>query len=192
VLAGEGDDTVLGTTIVLPDHPQLAPESRGGLFDGTEIEEALLLHVKALSDGERAEIERADPAVAEMVARAAAATPEEIIALHGRVTLRDPVSNEPPAEPDGLPDPTAGEPETTVDGVRFVRGGHVILRPGADADLHARLLEGRSATVERIMVDVEGKVHLGVTIDDEPGQDLLRETGRFLYFFAPEVEVIES
>ena len=57
--------------------------------------------MQALSDAERAEIERADPAVREMVARAAAATPEEIIALHGRVTLRDPVTTEPPAEPRG-------------------------------------------------------------------------------------------
>ena len=188
---GEADDAVLGTTIVLPDHPQLAPESRGNLFDGTEIEEALLLHVQALSDQERAEIERADPTVREMVARAAAATPEEIMALHGRVTVRDPVTLEPPTEPAGLRDPTAGEPEATVDGARFVRGGRVILRPGPEADLHARLLEGRSATVERIMVDLDGKVHLGVTIDGDPGQDLLRETGRFLYFFAPEVEVID-
>ena len=192
VLVGDADDAVLGTTIVLPDHPQLAPESRGNLFDCSEIEEALLLHVQALSEGERAEIERADPAVREMVARAAAATPEDIMALHGRVTLRDPVTTEPPAEPDGLPDPTAGEPEATVGGVRFVPGGRVILRPGPDADLHARLLEGRTATVERILVDLDGKVHLGVTIDDDPGQQLLRETGRYLYFFAPEVEVIET
>jgi len=38
------DDVVLGAAIVLPDHPEIAPESRGGLFDSTEIEEALLLH----------------------------------------------------------------------------------------------------------------------------------------------------
>lgn len=191
VLTGQADEVVLGTTIVLPDHPQMAPESRGNLFDSTEIEEALLLHVQALSDEERAEIERADPAVREMVARAAAATPEDIMALHGRVTVRDPLTLEPPVEPPGLPDPTAGEPEATVDGVRFVRGGRVVLRPGPEADFHARLLEGRSATVERIMVELDGRVHLGVTIDDDPGQDLLRETGRFLYFFAPEVEVIQ-
>ena len=36
------------------------------------------------------------------------------------------------------------------------------------------------------------KIHLGVTIDDDPGQELLRETGRYLYFFAPEVEVIDG
>jgi hypothetical protein len=30
-----------------------------------------------------------------------------------------------------------------------------------------------------------------VTIDDDPGQELLRESGRYLYFFPPEVEVID-
>ncbi|MCW3064270.1 MAG: hypothetical protein JWN32_1442, partial [Solirubrobacterales bacterium] len=45
VLVTGDDDTVLGATIVLPDHPKIAPESHGDLFDATEIEEALLLHV---------------------------------------------------------------------------------------------------------------------------------------------------
>ena len=40
---------MLGAAIMLPDHPELAPESLGNLFDNTEIEEALLLHVQALS-----------------------------------------------------------------------------------------------------------------------------------------------
>jgi len=191
VLATEADDAVLGTTYVLPDHPQIAPESRGALFDSTEIEEALLLHVQVLSDDERAEIERADPAVREMIARAAAATPEDIIALHGRVELRDPVTSAPPTEPPGLPDPAAGQPYAIVDGVRFARGTKVVIRPGPDADIHARMLDGRIATIERILTDYDGKAHLGVTIDDDPGQDLMRETGRLLYFFAPEVEVIE-
>ena len=176
VLASPGDDVMLGAAIVLPDHPQLAPESLGSLFDSTEIEEALLLHVQALSDEERAEIERQDPAVSEMVERAATTTPEQIVALHGRLTMRD---------------PSAGEDEArSPDGRRFRRGTKVVLRPGPDADLHARLLDGRQATVERIFVDYDGKVHLGVTVDGDPGQDLLRETNRFLFFFPPEVEVI--
>ena len=82
VLATEADDAVLGAAIALPDHPQLAPESRGSLFDSTEIEEALLLHVLALSDGERAELEQADPAVRAMIERAVSATPEDIVRLH--------------------------------------------------------------------------------------------------------------
>ena len=95
VLATPADDVLLGATIMLPEHPQIAPESRGDLFDGTEIEEALLLHVLALSDDERASIERDDPAVRAMIERAAAATPSEILALHGRVTLSDPQSEDP-------------------------------------------------------------------------------------------------
>ncbi|MGI8572078.1 MAG: hypothetical protein ACR2L9_05545, partial [Solirubrobacteraceae bacterium] len=192
VLASPDDDVIVGAAIALPDHPQIAPESRGGLFDSTEIEEALLLHVQALSDSEREEIERQDPTVREMIARAMAATPEDIVALHGRVTLRDPETNEPPVEPPGLADPRVGEEIAEVDGVRFRRGGKVVIRPGPDADLHARMLDGRTATIERIYTDYDGKMHLGVTIDDDPGQELMRDTGRYLFFFAQEVEVSEA
>jgi hypothetical protein len=191
VLASPADDVVLGAAIVLPDHPEIAPESRGGLFDSTEIEEALLLHVQALSDAERREIEAQDPAVREMIARAAAATPEEIIALHGRVTVRDPHTTEPPSEPPGLADPRAGEESADVDGVTFRRGAAVVIRPRPDADLHARMLDGRTATIERIFTDYDGRTHFGVTIDDDPGQELMRETGRYLFFFAEEVEVMD-
>jgi hypothetical protein len=151
-----------------------------------------------LSDSEREEIERHDPVVSEMVARAAAATPDDILALHGRVTLRDPagvaarnpVTEIPPEEPPGLLDPQAGEEAVDVDGVRFCRGGKVRIRPGPEADLHARMLDGRTATIERILIDYDGKTHLGVTVDDDPGQELLRDSGRYLFFFAPEVEVL--
>ena len=133
----------------------------------------------------------------EMISRAASATPEEIIALHGRVTLRDPErvrdpqTDEPPVEPPGLADPRAGEELAQVEGVTFRRGGRVVIRPGREADLHARMLDGRTATIERIFTDYDGKTHLGVTIDDDPGQELMRETGRYLFFFAHEVEVSE-
>jgi hypothetical protein len=190
VLATPVDDAVVGAAIVLPDHPQIAPESRGGLFDSTEIEEALLLHVQVLSDEERAEIEHQDPTVREMIARAAAATPEEIIALHGRTELRDPDTLTPPVEPAWLADPTAGEDTVNVAGETFKRGAKVVIRPGEHADIQARMLDGRTATIEKIMTAYDGKTHLGVTIDDDPGQELMRETGRFLYFFPGEVEVI--
>ena len=191
VLAADGDDVMLGAAIVLPDHPRLAPESLGGLFDSTEIEEALLLHVRTLSDGERAEIEHQDPAVRAMIARAQSATPEDIVSLHGRVQLRDPVTLEPPSEPPGLADPRAGDSVLDVGNRTFRRGGKVVIRPGPDADIQARMLDGRRATIERIFTDYDGKAHLGLTIDDDPGQELMRETGRYLYFFAPELEVVE-
>jgi len=200
VLATSTDDAVVGAAIVLPDHPQIAPESRGGLFDSTEIEEALLLHVQVLTDEERADIEaQGDPTLMEMINRASAASSEDIMALHGRVTIRDPTpetfrdpqTDEPPPEPPGLDDPRAGQDEAVIDGVTFRRGGKVIIRPSPDADLHARMLDGRTATIERLFTDYDGKIHLGVTVDDDPGQELMRETGRYLFFFGPEVEVID-
>ena len=189
VLASPEDDMMLGAAIILPDHPQIAPESRGNLFDNTEIEEALVLHVQALSDEERAEIEGSDPAVREMIERASAVTSEELLKLHGRVEVRDPVTREPPQPSAAVRDPTRGLPEVEVDGVLFRRGGRVVVRPGLSADLHARMLEGRTVTVERIYRDYDGRVHLGVSVD-QPGQEIMRDTGRFLWFFPPEVEVL--
>ena len=160
---------LLGAAIALPDYPQIAPESRGSLFDSTEIEEALLLHVKTLTDSERESI--TDPRVLEMISRADTVTPEQITALHGRVTMRD---------------PRAGE--ASAHGLR--PGDHVLLHPRPDADLAARMLEGRQATVERIYVDDDEKTYFAVTVDGDPGQELMRETGRYMFFFAPEVEAL--
>jgi hypothetical protein len=188
VLASPLDDVMIGAAIVLPDHPQIAPESRGNLFDNTEIEEALVLHVHALSEGERAEIEEQDPAVKEMIDRALTVTPEEILGLHGRVEVRDPVTRQPPRPSAAVRDPTRGLPEVEVDGVVFRRGGRVVVRPGIEADLQARMLEGRVVRLERIYRDYDGRVHLGVSVD-EPGHEVMRETGRFLWFFPEEVEV---
>jgi hypothetical protein len=181
VLATEADDAILGAAIVLPDHPRMAPESLGNLFDNTEIEEALLLHVHALSEGEREEIERQDPAVREMIARAEAATPDEILALHGRMELSEPDTGH----------PVPGERELTVAGATLRKGGKVVLKPGTDRDVYDRMLDGRTATIERIFVDVDGTPHVGVTVDDDPARELFRETGRYLFFKAGELEVVE-
>jgi hypothetical protein len=178
VLASDDDRVLLGAAIVLPDHPQLAPESRGDLFDATEIEEALRLHLLALSDGERDAVAGQDPAVAQMVERAIASAPTDLAALHGRVTLFGP-----PRE-----DPEAGE--------REVRVGEVVFRPGTRVLLHPRggaqdeLLDGRAGIVERVYVDVDRDVHLAVTLDDDPGQELMREMGRYRFFRPGEVEVL--
>lgn len=182
VLASIENDTVLGASMFLPDHPRIAPESLGGLFDSTEIEEALLLHVQTLSDEERAEIE--DPKVREMIDRAKAASPEEMLALHGRLE-----SGSEPGEPEPG-HPQSGEPEWTVAGRTIKRGARVMLRPRKQAgDTYDVILAGKAATIERIYVDYEDGVHLGVTIDDDPGQDLMRDTGRYLYFKPEEVEL---
>lgn len=183
VLASDADDVLLGAAIALPDHPRIAPESRGDLFDGTEIEEALLLHLHALSDGERAAIAEQDPAVREMLERAVRTTPADIVALHGRVTVRDPA---PPA-PAGAQE-VRGERRIVVGGVSYERGGRVRLRPAEGRNAQDHLLRGRPATIERIYLDYEDRVHLCVTVDDDPGQELMRDIGRYLYFRPDEVE----
>ena len=172
VLATQEDDAVLGAAIMLPDHPQIAPESRGSLFDSTEIEEALLIHVLALSDDEREAAASQDPAVRQMLERAARTTPQELMDLHGRVTVAD---------------PREGEPSAEVDGVLYRRGDTVVLRPAANATPQDHLVAGRRATVERIYHDYDGTVHLAVTVDDVPGQDVMRDIGRYLYFKTSEV-----
>jgi hypothetical protein len=176
VLATPNDDTVLGAAIVLPDHPQIARQSHGNLFDNTEIEEALVLHVHALSDGEREAAASQDATVREMLERALATKPDEIIALHGGM---NPVSGA---------DDNPGEERATAGGVTFERGSKLVLRPGVDRDVFDRMLDGRTATLERIYVDYDDRIHLAVTVDDDPGQDLMRETGRYLFFFPHEVQ----
>ena len=172
VLATQEDDAVLGAAIMLPDHPQIAPESKGNLFDSTEIEEALLIHVLALSDDERAAAAEQDPAVRQMLERAAKTTPQELMDLHGRVTVKD---------------PREGEASAEVDGVLYRRGDTVVLRPGVNATPQDHLVAGRPATIERIYHDYDGTVHLAVTVDDVPGQELMRDIGRYLYFKTSEV-----
>jgi hypothetical protein len=196
VLAGAADEAVLGAGIVLPDHPKLSPESYGNLFDNTEIEEALVLHVHTLTDAEREAALAGDRVVGEMLERALALGPQEIMGLHSGLTATDPeiegwsglatIPRLPPAGPD--PDPEIkGERSITVDGAEFSLGDTVVLRPGTDRDPYDRMLDGRCATIERIYIDSDDRVHLAVTVNDVPGHELLRETGRYLFFFAHEV-----
>jgi hypothetical protein len=110
-----------------------------------------------------------------MVERAASASAEEILRLHG---VMQPVEEEIP-----------GEEETVVAGVKIRRGAKLVLRPHAGADAQDFLLEGRTATLERIYIDYDDAVHLAVTIDSDPMQQVLRESGRFLFFKPDEVEV---
>jgi hypothetical protein len=190
VLAADDDSVLLGAAIVLPDHPQLAPQSRGSLFDSTEIEEALLLHVHVLSDAEREEIANGDPTVRAMVDRALSSTPEEIMRLHGLMRPADePAGERPPVPPRPREEP-ATEREALVDGVPVRLGDQVWLRLENRVDTYDRMLNGRTATIERIYLDYDDRTYFGVTIDDDPGQLLMRESGRFHFFFTHEIEPI--
>jgi hydrogenase maturation protease len=79
-------------------------------------------------------------------------------------------------------------PETVVvGGVALQRGSRVRLRPRAGADVFDIALAGRAAVVETIEADMDGAIHLVVTVDDDPGRDLGAASQlAHRFFFAPE------
>jgi hypothetical protein len=87
VLVGDRH-TMLAAPIILPDHPQIAPESPGDLFDGCEIDQLLILNVLSLTDAERREARASDPRAREIIDRCAALGPQDLMRLHG--VLREP------------------------------------------------------------------------------------------------------
>jgi hydrogenase maturation protease len=85
VLAGEGGckDAMLSSPIILYDYPQIAPESAGNLFDGTEIDEILALRILTLSDDEKREIRETDERAREVLDRTETMPTEHFLKLHG-------------------------------------------------------------------------------------------------------------
>ncbi|TMD59473.1 MAG: hypothetical protein E6I91_20200 [Chloroflexi bacterium] len=88
VLVGnEGErNTMLSSPIILYDYPQIAPESPGPLFDGSEIDEILSLRILTLTDEEKEQM-RQDERTREILERTEALTPAQFMKLHG--TIRD-------------------------------------------------------------------------------------------------------
>jgi hypothetical protein len=70
------------------------------------------------------------------------------------------------------------------------QGDRVRLRPRGRADILDLALAGKTATVEAIEEDYDGRVYLAVTVDEDPGRDLgeLRQPGHRFFFQPGEVE----
>jgi hypothetical protein len=70
------------------------------------------------------------------------------------------------------------------------QGDRVRLRPQGRADIFDLALAGKTAIVESIEQDFEGRIYLAVTVDDDPGRDLgwLRQPGHRFFFQPEEVE----
>jgi hypothetical protein len=85
VLVGEEGkcDTVLSSPIILYDYPQIAPESAGDLFDGTEIDEILSLRIMTLTDDEKREMSQSDERARQMLERTETMPAEQFMKLHG-------------------------------------------------------------------------------------------------------------
>jgi hypothetical protein len=157
-------DTVLSSPIILPDHPIIAPESLGDLFDATEIDEILTLRILTLTDAEKREIAQHGGRAAALLKRTEALGPQELSRLHGALRTRS--------------------------GSSLAPGDRVKLTPRARADVFDLALAGRSATVVSLEEDFEGQAYVTVTIDDDPGQDLGRtgQPGHRFFFRTEEVE----
>jgi hydrogenase maturation protease len=93
VLVGnEGEhDTMLSSPIILYDYPQIAPESPGSLFDGTEIDEILTLRIMTLTDEEKEEMRQGDERTREILERTESLSPEQLMKLHGVIRSLRPV-----------------------------------------------------------------------------------------------------
>jgi hypothetical protein len=87
VLVGEAGvrDTLLSSPIILEDHPRIAPESPGDLFDGGEIDQLLTLSILSMTDEEKREMREADPRAREILERTEALSEEELMRLHGTI-----------------------------------------------------------------------------------------------------------
>jgi hypothetical protein len=77
-----GDDAMLSSPIILEDHPRIAPESPGDLFDGGEIDGLLALNILALTDAEKDEM-REDPRTRAILERTENLTEEQLWTLSG-------------------------------------------------------------------------------------------------------------
>lgn len=219
VLAGPAgsDDVVLGSPIILYDHPEIAVESAGALFDSTEIDEILTLRVMTMTDAEKAEARATDPRAAEIIDRCDSLSTEALQQLHG--VLRDPHAIATPTA--GLPeipeipdlrdlepptfetgdvpwwDPAADEavrPEldhVVIDGVRVARGSLVRVHPSRRADAQDLFFADQVARVTAVLSDVDGGSHVALVLVDDPAADLHDWYGRYLYFAPDELEPLD-
>lgn len=87
VLVGDAGekDTLLASPIILYDYPQIAPESAGDLFDGTEIDEILSLRIMSLTDQEKQEMRQSDERARQILERTESMPAEQFMKLHGVV-----------------------------------------------------------------------------------------------------------
>ena len=98
VLVGDDGarDMMLSSPIILYDYPQIAPESPGSLFDGTEIDEILSLRILTMTDEEKDEMRQSDDRSREILERTENMPPEQFMKLHGVLRGLRPLSEEAP------------------------------------------------------------------------------------------------
>lgn len=175
VLVGEAGarDLMLAAPIILYDYPEIAPESPGDLFDATEIDEILSLRILTMTDEEKREMAAADPRGRALLERTEALMPADLARLHG--TLRSPAPR---------------LAALAIAGGELCLGDRVRLRPRPGADIMDIVLKDKIAVVEAIERDFEDRVHVAVTLLDDPGRAFGedRMPGHRFFFGLDEIE----
>jgi len=200
VLAGRpGDrDLLLISPIILYDHPEIAEQSDGALYDSTEIDEILTLRVMTMTDEEKAQARATDPLAAAIIDRCDSMSEEAMQQLHG--ILRNPHASLIPEIPEGVQwwDPLADKavrPDVDavlIDGVLVAAGSRVRLRPSRRADAQDIFFAGKSARVTSVHEDVDGQRYVGVIVEADSDVEMPESYGRYLYFAPNEVEPLDT
>ena len=81
-----------------------------------------------------------------------------------------------------------------MEGVELIKGSRVMLWPRAGGDIMDLALKGKAAFVEAIEQDYEGRAHLSVTLEDDPGRDLgdVHILGHRFFFSPDEVVPLDT
>jgi hypothetical protein len=198
VLAGDSGDrsTVLCSPIILYDYPQIAPESAGDFFDGTEMDEMLALRVLTLTDEEKREMRQGDPHARAILERTETLPQDHLLKVHGAIRGMRPVAESELSNVESAVQPwNPFDEKPPVDSIRVFdvelrKGDRVRLWPQKRADIMDTAMEGQTATIEAIEQDLENNVQLAVVLDNDPGRDLgfLRQPGHRFFFTPEEVE----
>ena len=174
---------MLSSPIVLYDYPVVAAESPGDWCDATEIDEMLALRVQAMTDEEKAEVREVDAYARRILERTENLSQDAMLQLHG--TMR-----EAGTAPCGIFDSAPPLSRVTIGAMQLKAGDFVRIVPKGRADVMDKILAGRTAVLESIEQDAEGKIHLALVVQDDPGRDLgmMRQVGHRFFYGIDEVE----
>lgn len=205
VLVGNENERsmLLCSPIILYDYPQIAPESEGDFFDGTEMDEMLALRVLTLTDEEKDEMRNVDDRARKILERTETLTQDFLMKVHGAIRGLRPVSGSPAREPsaetfpigDWNPLAEKSAPESVrIFGSELKVGSRVRLWPQKKADIMDMALEGKTGVIEAIEQDFEDNIQLAVVVDDDPGREfgMMRQPGHRFFFSVEEVEPLED
>ena len=190
VLVGDEDkqqrDTMLSSPIILYDYPKIAPESAGDLCDGLEIDEILTLRVMTMTDDEKDEMRNVDPYARRILERTESLRNDDLMKMHGAMHNL--------SFPEDFFQETTRLDHVSAGGVSLQAGDPVRITPKNRADAIDMMLAGKIGLIEAIEQDAEGRIHLAIVLEEDPGRDLgmMRQPGHRFFYTLDEVEPLKD